>query len=424
VNKSIRPVRGTALPTASSTRKTTESDGSGDVSQLLEKERAVLVSLGEPRPVKTKVICDVFVSSPLAVDPIAFDLWLLGFSATQAAQERMPSGECPAHMEDLIRRDTEDLFANFALLKASLQRPALAQFSATYPVSPALHRTLVNKYYGLEAPIVLRILSRRLKLKQRKKPHTLTTIAQQLNYAVQLCHRQFCNLQRVNTFVQDITNAPSTDLSERIAQEFHLAPDLAAQYNQVIFLDHHRFNLQHKLLSNANLYDFTLSASVMLANWCPPGKHVVLGSRMELLKELKSAASGNKNFIEWYLSETTIQLKQMNLASASISRLSERFSTIANGLFHVASILSQPKNFRDFFSDVVERLVLPLRLCSLSRTEAGKFFESLEVAFFPAVSGSLSTFKPTRRPQVEAAWLSFLHVISAVTVHFLFSARV
>jgi Acidic fibroblast growth factor binding (FIBP) len=46
------------------------------------------------------------------------------------------------------------------------------------------------------------------------------------------------------------------------------------QYNQVIFLHYHRFNLQHKLLSNVNLYDVALSASAMLANWCSPGKHV------------------------------------------------------------------------------------------------------------------------------------------------------
>jgi hypothetical protein len=72
----------------------------------------------------------------------------------------------------------------------------------------------------------------------------------------------------------------------------------------------------------------------------------VVSSRMEMLKELKSAAAGNKNFLEWYLSETTIQLTQMKVSQPSIVRLSDRFTPLVHSLFHVAGILSQPKKFR------------------------------------------------------------------------------
>ncbi|XP_057323494.1 acidic fibroblast growth factor intracellular-binding protein isoform X2 [Microplitis mediator] len=206
---------------------------------------------------------DVFISNYTLVDPEVYQLWVDGYSSTDAVNLLNQRGICQqikASM-DLIASDILDHYRTYSLLERLIHTPTkLASEQLAFQIEPQTSRMLIEMYYEFDDSVVREILGKKLTSKSRKD---LDEVAEKTGITLKSCRRQYDNVKRIFKAVEDLPGSLVTN----IKQHFLLPDDLAKRYAAVVFIACLRFEMSKRKLQFLTFSDFHHCANVMMSSW-------------------------------------------------------------------------------------------------------------------------------------------------------------
>lgn len=167
---------------------------------------------------------DVFVGNTTVLDEDVYQLWLDGYTVTDAVKMRMETGvllECEAN-EEVLLSDTMDQFRTFQMFERLLQSPSKVANQLVFQISPHHRAMLIERYYEFDSVFAREVLGKKLSKGTKKD---LDDISSKTGIALKSCRRQFENFKRVFKVVEDLKGP----LVENIQHHFLLSDDLASR---------------------------------------------------------------------------------------------------------------------------------------------------------------------------------------------------
>eukprot|EP01132_Coremiostelium_polycephalum_P006640 gene6640-8215_t len=399
----------------------------------------------------TKVLFDVFVSDPLPVNRQIYRSWLDGLSEKETALKRNDTtvGSWP-----LLLGETEDQFRNYQLLQKVLEHPKTLSSHSMFQMDPQSRKLLIEGYYDFDDILMRDLIGRKLTSGQRRD---LDDTSEKLKLRLSSCERQFDNLKRISRLVFAEVKTSALDI---IISEFSLSRDLS------------KFDLSKKRIQSLNTFDLIRLSEIVMNNWGDPFKAYTLEIDLKLkedVRDLKTHLMSQKDIPEkyWKLIKSRYQYLQSSPkilpSSTSTSNLGSSlapgggggttphsltptlqpststyysststslpnnpigslgvaagFSSNTNNPGSTAAIgssLSDSKEFRNLFEDIVEKIIDPLKRIDLAINEADSLFELLRETFVPENLG----LHPLRhKERIVHNWKSFLEGIRGVVLY-------
>ena len=364
----------------------------------------------------------------------------------------------------LYIQETVDCFRTYAMLEKSLRSPRLLSRDALM-LSDKQQRQLLGKYYSFESTVMRAFLGRKLTNKFRKD---LDDVEQQCDIPLRSVRRQFDNLRRIFDRYDDVGDSVVlTTVQEFLEMEFLLPRHLSRSYACAIFLLAHRFQLQisKKKYQLLTWEDCCYVAEQIMLHWLhKPGLLALtelgpgtpggaardgggvgaleaspaglprlvralstpdslgedggrarrtnrrrgpldLGDRfLADLRDLKPLVlSGIPQYIDLVVKSAPFQ---GSIPPRRANRFAHRhFRSFLKSLVQIATGLSQAKEFRDFFEDLLDDVCVPLKTCEFRAAETGVLFSCLIAAMpmLPQAQGS----------RLIKSWTLYLKVMSA-----------
>ncbi|KAF0709997.1 hypothetical protein AaE_012703, partial [Aphanomyces astaci] len=229
-------------------------------------------------------IFDTFLTDPVLLSEDVFALWLEGQNTSSALDIRYRSYAHPPPMSstldfsdgtnevdqlrDLIWRDTVDQYRLFEKLETYLMQPLLLRTQLLFQIPPWQQQDMTEKYYMFDGAVVRRLLGKKLTSRAQKD---LDEVSEHSLRTLKNCRRQFENLRRIYTFLEEKNNFQGP-LTRLIMDQFLISEKLAAKYACVVFLIHGRFEVHpsHKVVGFLTWNDLQFFAALLMGHWVAP----------------------------------------------------------------------------------------------------------------------------------------------------------
>lgn len=304
---------------------------------------------------------DVFVGNNTLIDPEVFQLWLEGYSAQDAAvtlhqNEVMKETDIPL---ELLKSDVLDHYRTLQMLERLLHSPVHLAEQWTFQVTPHTQQMLIAKYYDFDHSVIREFLGKKLSSRNRKD---LDEVSEKTAVDIKSCRRQFDNIKRVYKVVEELPGP----LTKNIQSHFLLPEQLARKYAAVVYITHNRFETGKKKLSHLPLDKFICCADHMITNWScrnPNCKYEESGMDMDReflqnLREMKVLL--DRDHLDKLKESITFSLWN-RITKHTMQDLESNFKSLTRTLVNIAYGLNHSKDLRDFFIDIVEKIVEPCR---------------------------------------------------------------
>ena len=343
---------------------------------------------------------EVFVSEPADVDMGVFSLWLSGCDAEKAVVQRMakePAISKEFHdFQSLLLSETQDQFRMFRHLEPYLQSPPTLFNTHLFPLPLAMKQALIEQYYTFDEEVVREFLGKKLSTRNRKD---LDDVSEKTGISLRSCRRQFDNIKQVLRVVDDYEGS----LVENIKQNFILPEALARSYASVVFISHNRFETNKKKLAHLTFSDFTNCASEMIDHWTAgsEGSHAVdddLELDRDFLQELHDL---KLNMIDrvWIDRQQKLILKDLRkrkLPAPMLKSVEQNFKTLSKAITNLGASLIHSKDLKDFFVDLVEKIIEPCKQLHWERSDMDLILSSIVGTFAECELAHSS--RPRERP--------------------------
>jgi hypothetical protein len=357
---------------------------------------------------------------------------LFGGKASKVARRQIQT-ECDAQNEtgadpEFIRQDTYDQWRNFEMLEYYLMHPRTLRTQTLFQLDEALQGELLKRYYSLDDDFVRELLGRRLRRRMRKE---LSEIAAHVKIKSKSAVRQFDNLLRVKKRLQNFPHRSATAvsssseraLSDFVQRHFLIGRELASKYARIVFLLCHRLDVKRRL-ARLSYAEIDALANILMCKWIGTANGEVACSSSDVvalsldakflaaLRDLKTLLS-DRTYLSLYKKSIKPALNRtaaFESSNKSASRL--RLTPLLKTLLTLGAGLGQPKEFKDFFVDLVDKVGVPLKQLNLSRTDIQTLCDVLTqgfVAFLDTHAHSFEVQGPTS--QYLVAWTRFLQAI-------------
>ncbi|XP_043982064.1 fibroblast growth factor (acidic) intracellular binding protein a isoform X1 [Gambusia affinis] len=311
-------------------------------------------------PCRMAVELDVFVGNTTIMDEEVYQLWLDGYTVNDAVKVRMAGGvldECEAN-QDVLLSDTMDQYRTFQMCERLLQSPAKLANQLLFQIPPHRQTMLIERYYAFDDVFVREVLGKKLSKGTKKD---LDDISAKTGVTLKSCRRQFDNFKRVFKVVEELKGP----LVENIRQHFLLSDKLARDYAAIVFFANNRFETGKKKLQYLTFQDFAFCAGQLINNWTVGAvDNMVEDMDVDLdkeflqeLKELKILIT-DKDLLDQHKSLVCTALRGKTKAFAEMEA---NFKNLSRGLVNIATKLTNTKDVRDFFIDLVEKFIEPCR---------------------------------------------------------------
>ena len=197
-----------------------------------------------PRSIRTMEELFVCITSPPPFEEEIFSRWVKGEASEQ--QSCMTDSTClfqfrhpvlPSFIDDL---SIVEQYRVFDVLEHYMCQPLLLSIQMMIQIPPDVQEFIVRNYWGLNDSVVKEIVYKRLN-KSRKD---LDDVSELTGLDLKCVTRQFDNLKRIYTFIED--NQWQCNILRSIERNFLLDPLLARKYSCIIFLQFSKFNLTSK----------------------------------------------------------------------------------------------------------------------------------------------------------------------------------
>ncbi|KAH7939682.1 acidic fibroblast growth factor intracellular-binding protein isoform X1 [Rhipicephalus sanguineus] len=304
---------------------------------------------------------DVFVGNNTLIDPEVFQLWLQGYSAQDAAvtlhhNERMKETDIPL---ELLKSDVLDHYRTLQMLERLLHSPVHLAEQWTFQLAPQTQRMLIARYYDFDQNVVREFLGKKLSSRNRKD---LDEVSEKTGVDIKSCRRQFDNIKRVYKAVEELPGP----LSKNIQIHFLLPEELARKYSAIVYITHNRFETGKKKLGYLHLEDFIFCADHMIHSWScrnPNCKYEESGMEMDReflqhLREMKLLL--DKDHID-RLKDSVLFSVRSHISKHTLQDVESNFKSLTRTLVNIAYGLNHSKDLRDFFIDIVEKIIEPCR---------------------------------------------------------------
>ncbi|VDP74001.1 unnamed protein product [Echinostoma caproni] len=339
------------------------------------------VMMDWPRSSVSQSMCimDVTVTCPNFVDMEMFDYWIQGLSIAQTCSVLAsdPSMDEFSLTGNMLTSHVRDHFTHFALLESGLRHPELFLQACAYRQLPvATRKHLVQKYYSIDEHLLRELVGRKLSAKTRRE---LSEIAERCDLRVRSCKRQFDNLLCVARRTEDLPGR----LVDNIKTHFLLPDFLCECYAAVVFILNNRFDVQKRSLAYITFGDLVYCAGQLMSQWTTLAKDTKSDAAAAVdldlqffhdLREVKSLAE-KKEYLDKH---KTLVARALYEAKATHipSTLDTNFKSISKAIITIACGLTHAKEMRDFFLDIVEKLIEPMRVLGWPPNEVKLFFDA------------------------------------------------
>lgn len=327
----------------------------------------------------------VAVIEPAEIDVHVFSLWLRGIDVQEAARSRL--GQEPLvtrqlpDFRGLLEAETEDMYRQFRSLEPYLQSPPTFHNQQVFNIPYNTRTSLIELYYTFDEVVVREFLGRKLSSKNRKD---LDDVSEKTGVALRSCRRQFDNIKQVLKVVDDFEGS----LVENIKQQFLLPNELAHSYASLVFLSHNRFETGKKRLAHLSVGDFTACANLMIEHWTLGS----IGSRhvdddleldRDFLQELHDVKINlvDKGWIERHQKVVVRDLKKQHYAQVLVRSVETHFKVLYRAITSLGSSLIHSKDMKDFFVDLMEKVIEPCKQQKWSQEEVEQVLTSMIEVF-------------------------------------------
>lgn len=258
----------------------------------------------------------------------------------------------------VLQSDTRDHYRTFQMLERLLHAPPRLLQQLLFQIPPSRQAMLVQRYYAFDEGFARELLGKKLSKGTKKD---LDEISARTGVSIKSCRRQFDNFKRVFKAVEELRGP----LADNIQQLFLLPPPLARDYAAVVFFANSRFETGKRRLQFLNFGDFAACAQHMMLHWTqgalapeaaePDGD--LPKSFLQDLKELKVLVA-DKDLLDLHKSLVCTALR----GKISVySEMEANFKPLSRALVNVGGRLTHAREVRDFFLDLVEKVVEPCR---------------------------------------------------------------
>jgi len=152
--------------------------------------------------------------------------------------------------------------------------------------------------------------------------------------------------------------------------------------------------------------DFDYFASVLMKRWRKEST-VTCQLRMELkdqLLSLKVHLSSSKENLQNYKSSIRSNIYFKKIESAKLAQLENKLVSLNKALLNIGASIPSPKQFRDLFHNIAEKVGVPLKQLTLTKQEAKIMFKALSVTMEPL----LESLKIKSYKALTEAWQTLL----------------
>lgn len=303
---------------------------------------------------------NVFVGNTTRIDEEAYQLWLDGYSVTDALSIRIKNGilEQTGATSDVVEGDTMDHYRTFQMLERFLHSPPKLVNQLIFQIPPYVQGMLIEKYYTFDEAFVREVLGKKLSKGTKKD---LDDVSAKTKITLKSCRRQFDNFKRVFKVVEEMKGP----LVENIQHNFLLSDKLARDYAAIVFFANNRFETGKRKLQYLTFQDFAYCAEQLIQNWTLGAvDHMADDIDVDLdkeflqdLKDLKVLIT-DKDLLDQHKSLVCTALR----GKISVySEVEANFKNLSRGLVNIAANLMHAKDVRDFFIDLVEKFIEPCK---------------------------------------------------------------
>uniref|UniRef100_A0A6Q2Y0J6 Fibroblast growth factor (acidic) intracellular binding protein a n=1 Tax=Esox lucius TaxID=8010 RepID=A0A6Q2Y0J6_ESOLU len=277
-----------------------------------------------------------------------------------AVKVRMEGGvleECEASAE-VLHSDTMDQYRTFQMCERLLHSPAKLANQLLFQIPPHRQAMLIERYYAFDGVFVREVLGKKLSKGTKKD---LDDVSAKTGVTLKSCRRQFDNFKRVFKVVEELKGP----LVENIRQHFLLSDQLARNYAAIVFFANNRFETGKKKLHYLTFQDFAFCAGQLISYWTVGAvDNMVEDMDVDLekqflqdLKELKILIT-DKDLLDQHKSLVCTALRGKTKV---FNEMETNFKNLSRGLVNIAVKLTNTKDVRDFFIDLVEKFIEPCR---------------------------------------------------------------
>lgn len=296
------------------------------------------------------------------MDPECYRVWLDGFTYYEAANKRFQKfTEAKKTIKtEVIKSDTEDNYRMFVAIEKYLRNPLLLEHQAQLQIPPNLQKIYIEQYYELDPVFAREILGKKLSSRNRKD---LDDISETTGIKLRSCRRQYDNFKRVFKTVEDMQGP----IVKNIQKNFLISEPLARKYAAIVFFANNRFETSKKKLQYLTFDDFCFCADRMIDKWTigstDTGKADLDADFdrefLQELRELKFLAN-DKDASDQHKSLVLNSLKGKQSPGIS-SNVENNFKNLSRAIISIAVDMIHSKDLKDFFIDVVEKIIEPCK---------------------------------------------------------------
>ncbi|KAL7853931.1 hypothetical protein AOLI_G00207750 [Acnodon oligacanthus] len=325
-----------------------------------ERERLELRTVRNKNSTKMSMELDVFVGNTTIIDEEVYQLWLDGHSVSDAVRMRLESGalsECEASGE-VLHSDTMDQYRTFQMCERLLHCPSKLANQLLFQIPAHRQAMLIERYYEFDHTFAREVLGKKLSKGTKKD---LDDISLKTGVALKSCRRQFDNFKRVFKVVEELKGP----LVENVQHHFLLSDSLARDYAAVVFFANSRFETGKRKLQYLSFQDFAFCAGQLISYWTVGAvdnmmEDMDVDLEKEFLHDLKDlkVLVNDKDMLDQHKSLVCSQLKGKIKV---FSEMEANFKNLSRALINIASKLTNTKDVRDLFIDLVEKFIEPCR---------------------------------------------------------------
>ena len=328
---------------------------------------------------------DVFVCEPVEIDPLVFSLWLSGYDIEEATKRRIDrepeiTRQFP-DFQNLLKRETRDQFRIFLILEPYLQSPPTFLTQDLVQIPTVTKKALIEQYYAFDETVVREFFGKKLSTRNRKD---LDDVGEKTGISLKSCRRQFDNIKQILRVVDDYEGS----LVENIRTQFILPESLARNYASVVFISHNRFETNKRKLAHLTFSDFTYCANLMIDRWTAgaEGSHAVdddLELDRDFLQELHDLKLSliDRVWIDRQSKCVMKELRRKKLPAHTLKAMEGNFKSLSKSITQLGTSLIHSKDVRDFFVDLIEKIIEPCKQLKLSRDDTASLLGSIASTF-------------------------------------------
>lgn len=344
---------------------------------------------------------DVFVGNTTIIDEEVYQLWLDGFSVGDAVKMRLDNdalGECEVSGE-VLHSDTMDQYRTFQMCERLLHCPSKLANQLLFQIPAHRQAMLIERYYEFDHMFAREVLGKKLSKGTKKD---LDDISSKTGIALKSCRRQFDNFKRVFKVVEELKGP----LVENVQHHFLLSDSLAKDYAAVVFFANSRFETGKKKLQYLAFQDFAFCAGLLISYWTVGAvdnmmEDMDVDLEKEFLHDLKDlkVLVNDKDMLDQHKSLVCSQLRGKIRV---FTEMEANFKNLSRALINIASKLTNTKDVRDLFIDLVEKFIEP---CRSDKWTAGDL--TLFLTHYTSAANTLETFR------YQVIWERYMGVIKS-----------